>query len=210
MRTKYIFKKEPTDLWGLKYSPVLENYDMDRDLPKRGFPGKALRNPYIGIQKCDKHVIRDEIAKLGDKLKFVLEIGVSNLKKRGSTWAILEAKPKEAAYLGVDLHGNFSWVHQYENSEYINCESDSEDVETLIKESGSIDLYFIDGWHSVNQVMKEWKWVKYLSEHGVIIFHDISQHPGPMLIFDAIDEELFEKEKYEHIGTLGLGVVRRK
>jgi predicted O-methyltransferase YrrM len=76
-----------------------------------------------------------------------------------------------------------------------------------------IDVLFIDGDHSVNQVVKEWAgYVPYLSNNGVVIFHDTTVHPGPAVVYDAIDEAYFDKRRYfaDRIDDWGVAVARRR
>jgi len=44
----------------------------------------------------------------------------------------------------------------------------------------TIDFLFIDGWHSVNQRLADWRYVERLSPGGVVVMHDTNVHPGPV------------------------------
>ena len=60
----------------------------------------------------------------------------------------------------------------------------------------TIDLLFIDGWHSVNQCLADWRYTERLSPKGIVVMHDTNEHPGPFVVFEAIDETIFDKRKY--------------
>lgn len=60
----------------------------------------------------------------------------------------------------------------------------------------NIDFLFIDGLHSINQVVSDWKYTEKLSDIGIVGMHDTNAHPGPYCVYDAIDETIFRKKKY--------------
>jgi predicted O-methyltransferase YrrM len=122
----------------------------------------------------------------------ILEIGVSRdtNKSATSTSIFLENKRKNCVYLGVDI----------ESKTYLN--RPKENVHTLISDSGKIDFVMdhlrslgveqidflmIDGWHSINQVLAEWEYTKWLSPNGIVGFHDTAYHPGPHRFVNNID-----------------------
>jgi len=209
----YQVYQQPSDLWGLKYIPVLENYSMDADGPM--VVDKIIPNPF-GFQAIDRQALREEIIRLGSDLRYIMEIGVSIVRieeeSKGSTQVILENKPADAIYVGFDINDHGGWVREHPNCYFFACDSENmEFIEAKLKEVGmpEIDLYLIDGWHSVNKVLKEWRYTKWLSRHGSVVMHDISCHPCG-LVFDAIDEELFDKRRHESNGSWGLGIAVKK
>jgi predicted O-methyltransferase YrrM len=54
------------------------------------------------------------------------------------------------------------------------------------------DFIFIDGWHSINQVLRDWEYTNLLSDNGVVGFHDVSCHPGPKAFINALDATKWE------------------
>jgi hypothetical protein len=57
----------------------------------------------------------------------------------------------------------------------------------------------------------DWKYVERLSSQGVVVMHDTNVHPGPVVVFEAIDEKIFEKVKYCTDGPdWGISVVKRR
>ena len=76
-----------------------------------------------------------------------------------------------------------------------------------------IDFMFIDGWHSINQVISEWQYWEKMIPNGVMAFHDTNHHPGPVAVLDAIDTNIFTVEYFGRelgISDWGVGVVQRK
>jgi hypothetical protein len=74
-----------------------------------------------------------------------------------------------------------------------------------------IDFLFIDGWHSVNQCLNDWQYVERLSPEGIVVMHDTNVHPGPVAVFEAIDEAIFQKVKHCTEGPdWGISVIRRR
>lgn len=204
--TEYNFTKLPTKTPGLKYVPLLISPYMDFDGPFGDVLPKDV-GP-IGFTPYDKNVLETEMARV--KPKFIMEIGVSTDVLKGSTSSILENK-SEAHYLGIDIT-NQEWVTRYPNARILRTtSSDRHTITEAIKEIGlGIDLFMIDGWHSVNAVLQEWNYTEFLSPNGVVIFHDVSVHPGPRLIFEAIDEALYEKLIFDNPHDWGIGIARRK
>ena len=135
-----------------------------------------------------------------DDLKCILEIGVNKYSmETSSTGVILDNKPKDCVYLGVDILDK-SHLDDAENDVFTlqTNSSDHKRVIDRLKELGHrrIDLLMIDGWHSINAVVNDWQYTQWRSDNAVIIAHDTNAHTGPMLLFDAIDESLFDKKKH--------------
>jgi hypothetical protein len=73
-----------------------------------------------------------------------------------------------------------------------------------------IDFMFVDGWHSINQVIKEWKYWEKMAPNAVMAFHDTNYHPGPVALLDAIDTDIFSVEYFGRgEADWGVGVVQR-
>jgi predicted O-methyltransferase YrrM len=69
---------------------------------------------------------------------------------------------------------------------------------------------FIDGWHSINQVLTDWEYTALLSPNGIVGLHDVSSHPGPNSVIKAINKDIWEVEEntcpYDH----GVGFAWKK
>ena len=49
-----------------------------------------------------------------------------------------------------------------------------------------------------------------LSSKAIVGFHDVASHPGPNTVFDAIDENIFDKFKFSPGNDHGIGFIIKK
>lgn len=122
----------------------------------------------------------------------ILEIGVSRdeIKSSTSTSIFLENKRKDCVYLGVDIEPKTYLDNPKENVYTMRCRSEKVDfIMDHLRNLGvnQIDVLMIDGWHSINQVLEEWEYTKWLSPHGMVVFHDTAYHPGPHRFVNNLD-----------------------
>jgi predicted O-methyltransferase YrrM len=130
-----------------------------------------------------------------EKPKTFLEIGVCRNNSYSSTHTILKNVPTDGVYLGVDiedksyLNDKTRGIHTIQTSS-----SNYEVVVNKLNELGvvSLDFIFIDGWHSINQVLIDWEYSKLLSPAGVVAFHDTTSHPGPYYFTKFLDKTSWE------------------
>jgi hypothetical protein len=73
-----------------------------------------------------------------------------------------------------------------------------------------LDLIMIDGWHSVNMCVNDWQYTDLLSDHGMVILHDTNSHPGCVALFDAVDENLWIKERFCTNNDYGIATFKRR
>lgn len=144
----------------------------------------------------------------------IVEIGIARPSNgaQSFTHAILSKKMDEVKYLGIDIDDKTFLNNSAKNIFTIQANSFEQDkIRSYMKEIGikKISLLMIDGWHSINAVINDFHYADMLSEKGVIVFHDINFHPGPMCILDCIDESLFSIEKYCP-NDWGMAVAYRK
>jgi hypothetical protein len=203
--------KIDTEIKGLKYRPSLVHHSDDADQ----LPNAQNICPPQEFSSRDAGVLRDAFMSVRDDCKVIVEIGVHRNGVDSSTHILLENKLDECIYLGIDTE-NKSFLNDADKNRY-TLQTSSEDREKVITHldmlgGQKIDFLFIDGWHSVNMVVNDWQYTDILSDHGVVVMHDTSSHPGPVVIFDAIDEELYHKEKFfaERLDDWGIAVAKRK
>lgn len=202
----YKVTEHETDVFGLKYRPSIANDDADMLLYKRSPPRE--------FTELDASVLRDILR--DDQPKVILEIGVHRASANyefTSTRILAGEKSKESIYIGIDLVGK-EFVQKWgDNIHTIKGDSGKHKlVYDLMEELQleTIDLIFIDGKHSVNQVFKDWQYAERLSKNGIVVMHDTNGHPGPYVIFDAIDEQLFVKQKwFVDENDWGMGTLRK-
>lgn len=184
--------ENPTKIYGLKFEPQLEEkYDNDADIAyfhRGGFTEVSANNFNLMQELAKKYLTHG-----------VMEIGVSRNGEGSFTKAILNNKPDNIPYLGVDIDDK-SYLDNIDKNIFTIKENsfNQETIRNYAKEIGlnKISLFFIDGWHSVNAVINDWKYADMLSDNGIVVFHDSNYHPGPLLILPAIDKNMFKIETY--------------
>lgn len=194
-----------TDIFGLKFKPQLDsrfNNDADWEVFTKGQLTEVSEQNFFLMELFTK-----QYSKHG-----IMEIGVSRNGEESFTKAILNNKPDNIPYLGVDLDDK-SYLND-ENKKIYTIKENSfnqEAIRSYIKEIGmeKISLLFIDGWHSVNAVINDWLYADLLSESGIVIFHDTNSHPGPAIFLSAIDEKIFRVQTFFHENDYGMGIAHK-
>ena len=192
-------EKLPTTIWGLAYTPKVapEIADKDHLFGPEGMPfiptGGFFSAANAGAMKAVLALLRP---------RSIMEIGVwcGRTREHSSTDCILRNKPSDAWYFGVDIadEGRAAHIAEFNDPKAVFVRSDSSDIGTVCDQllERSIprpDLIWIDGRHSVSQCLKDWRYAGWVTNAGVILLHDINYHPGPRVLFDAVDERFFEK-----------------
>lgn len=202
-------RRLPTLQLGLKWFPNLEPHvSNNQDLPPFGFPPDAQE-----ISDCNHQVLIHAMEQLAHSCVNILEIGVSRNGERSFTNVIHAHRQPHSLYLGVDKEDR-SHVHDPEHgSHFLQADSsDQQLVRTKIQELGvtHLDLILIDGWHSVNQTVNDWEYVDLLRVGGMVIMHDTNAHPGPVALYDAVNEQQFEKHRYcTQLNDMGISMFKR-
>jgi len=148
-----------------------------------------------------------------DKCTAILEIGVCRSSEKSHTQCFLSNKNKDTIYIGIDLEDKTFLDNKEQNIFTIkNSSSDYEKNIELIRSFGveKFDFIFIDGWHSINQCLKDWEYTNILSDHGVVAFHDVSYHPGPYHFIRSIDKNKWDVEENVCPMDYGLGFAWKK
>lgn len=188
------FHKKETSIWGLSYRPTTEPEISDDDDHASDIKKRAQGKEF---SQCNRDVL---LAQMHDGLKCILEIGVNKYPMGvSSTGVILDNKPKGCVYLGIDILDKSHLDNAEDNIFTLQTNSsDHKKVIDRLKELGHrrIDLLMIDGWHSINAVVNDWQYTQWLSDAAVVVAHDTNAHTGPTLLFDAVDESLFDKKRH--------------
>lgn len=189
--TKAAIKQLPTDIWGLKFLPSVEpEHSNDRDFPLWHWPNIAIE-----VSDCNIAVVNQALDILGDKLKATLEIGIDRNNDRSMNRVVINGRPKGSFWLGVDIEDKAHLNDQENNVHTLCCNSHDQDaIRNYLKSKGidKIDLLTIDGWHSVNTTINDWRYADLLSDHGIVLVHDTNFHPGDIALVEAVDPDLFE------------------
>ena len=205
--------KQPTDIWGLKYFPDISKiYDNDNENPIIDQDGKVFPE----ISDCNRDVVKTVIHSFGGNLKSIMEIGVHRSESNGDdtfTSIFLKEKPQHCIYIGIDL-GNKSFLDDKDNNIFtLECNSIEQDrVRNFLKKNNvdKLDILSIDGYHSVNMTVNDWKYADLLSDNGVVIIHDTNYHPGDVVMPYAVDENIFEITKHCLGSDCGIAVFKKR
>ena len=154
--------------------------------------------PKIEFSDWNRSQLTKHFMKISANAKAILEIGVCRNDDRSSTWCFINNKNKDTYYFGVDLNDK-SFLNDKENNVYTlqTSSSNIDEIMSFVKSKGveKFDFIFIDGWHSINQVLDDWRFTEFLSDGGIVGLHDTNCHPGPMLFVDHLDTNKYNVEK---------------
>ena len=150
------------------------------------------------ISDCNRKLFIENFHSIKDKCTSILEIGVCNNDENSLSHVLINQKDDDAFYFGVDLKDK-TFLDNHDKNVF-TIQSDSADLEKIMSFVNSkgvkhFDFIFIDGWHSVNHVLKEWRFVEYLSDFGIVAIHDTNYHPGPRKFIKVLNPERYIIDK---------------
>lgn len=169
-------------------------------------------------------VLRNEHARLlsvfGGAPLTVMEIGVAeNGNEPSSTAVFLNARRvPDDVYVGLDVNerpnlhflgpvGPGVWTLKGNSF-------DQQGIRGWLAEHGvgTIHLLLIDGDHSVDAVINDWRYSDLVPSGGCVAFHDTNFHPGPIAVLEAIDPALWEVKRFldDRTNDYGIAVAVRK
>jgi hypothetical protein len=165
------------------------------------------------VSNNNRWYLTNRFMRVRDQCQAILEIGVC--RNGGDSFAhrFLQNKLDETIYIGIDIDDK-SFLNNPEKNIY-TIKGDSSNVKENIdrmkswgvKEFGFI---FIDGWHSINQVLTDWEYTELLAPHGIVGFHDTTFHPGPKAFVEALNKDIWEVEENLCKDDNGIGFAWRK
>lgn len=212
LRTQYIQKYLTQDI-------RLGNHeDNDKDfINTYPNPFELVGNKEFSM--CNQASLTEEFTKVKDQTKVIVEIGVSRITynqtyDQTSTSIFLRHKNPETLYLGIDIDDK-TFLQGLERNVF-TLQSKSEYYERVKAKLDSlritqIDFLFVDGWHSINQVIDELWYVDFMKPGGVIGFHDTNYHPGPSRIIKNLNPNIFEvKQLCQQQDDWGIGFATLK
>lgn len=123
-----------------------------------------------GIGDSDRHLMSLFGIALGSKAKIIIELGVRN----GDTTLplLLAAKENSGHLYSVDLNNTSYKAPQELKSNYTFIKDDS--INFLENWNKSIDLIYIDDWHSYEHVKKQLDILdKKISPSSIVLLHDL-------------------------------------
>jgi len=204
-----MIKPQPTTVQGLKYFPSLEpDVSNDQDAPIGNYWISQLE-----VSDANLDVVRSVVQALGTNLLAALEIGVNRNGDRSMSRVIMDERPKGSFYFGVDIEDKSYLDNESENTYTIRTSSaDRALILDRMRQLGVglLDLIMIDGWHSVNMCVNDWQFTERLTDHGVVILHDTNTHPGCVALFEAVDENLWIKQRFCLEDDFGIATFRKR
>jgi len=170
--------------------------------------------PPAEVMDDNAEALKEFFLKVRDRCPAILEIGVNRINNGATTTSvILDNKHPDTIYVGIDLDDKSFLNDTSKNIHTIRANSFSvEDNIAKIKELGVTEFgfIFIDGWHSINAVITEWEYTALLAPHGIVGFHDTTQHPGPHYFLKALNKDMWNVEENLCPTNHGIGFAWRK
>ena len=181
----------------------------DQDGPNFSVPHLEGRT-WKEFSECNKLALHERFLQVVDFAHSILEIGVCRNNEESSTHVFLKNKKKKTFYVGIDLDDK-SYLDDQENNVYTikNSSSNIDENIKIIAELGitNFDFILIDGWHSINQVLIDWEYTRWLSPRGIVAFHDTQAHPGPVEFLNALNTDKWKVVKNVCRYDNGIGFV---
>lgn len=178
-----------------------------------GVPHPRGYNGAIEFSNCNRHNLTEQFLRTKDRCTSILEIGVCRNRDDSSTWCFLNNKPDTTSYVGIDLDDK-SFLNNNDKRIY-TIKNSSSDIKGNMETMNSLgiqgfDFIFIDGWHSINQVLVDWEYTQWLNPGGVVGFHDVSAHPGPARFIQSLNKDIWEVIENTCPDDHGIGFAWKK
>jgi len=206
---EYEYTKNPPTKWGL-----LHDFTLGPGADTQDWNEKCQMCSATGpnISEGNKEVFLKHIKPW---MKLIVEIGVcKNDYDQSSAKVFIENKADDCVYYGLDIEDRSGILPISDTVKFLKGDSReiAKNMTLMLEGKDYIDLLFIDGWHSVEMVMNDWGYAKYVRpETGVVIVHDTNFHPGPWCLVDSVDPALFKVKKFcETNDDFGITVLKRK
>ena len=167
----------------------------------------------VEVTHCNRHNLLEQFNKVRDNCKAILEIGIGRNADESFAYVFFKNKKKDTVYVGIDMNDR-SFMRDVENNIHIiqNNSSHYQENVNIFNTIGveKFDFIFIDGWHSINQVLADWEYTNLLADGGIVGFHDTSCHPGPYNFIKALDKNKWDVIENCCPEDWGIGFVRKK
>lgn len=165
------------------------------------------------VTECNRNALLQHFMKVRDNAKAILEIGIGRNSEESFAYVFFKNKKKDTIYIGLDIDDR-TFLDDSENNIY-TIRNDSSNYEENLKKFKQLgvekfDFIFIDGWHSINQVLRDWEYSNLLAEGGIVGFHDTSCHPGPNNFINSLDSSKWDIESNLCPEDWGIGFARIK
>ena len=173
------------------------------------------------VTEANRMVFRERFLRVSENCSAILEIGVNRNGENSFTQVLLKNKKKETIYIGIDIDDR-EYLRNEEENVYVirgdssNYEENMQKINQIFEKCGTarkeFDFIYIDGWHSVNQCLKDWEYTNILGKNGIVGLHDTAYHPGPKVFMRNLnkDEWAVEANVIETSNDWGIGCAWKK
>jgi hypothetical protein len=173
-------------------SDIRQFNDLD-DLEINDTQGNDI---FYEMSLCNRVYLENIFLKT-ENVNSILEIGVSKpFNSNNSSYHVFKRiKKSDCHYFGVDILDKSHIIDLQNKIHFIHSDSSDLDyVMNYINDCGisRIDFFMIDGWHSGNQLLKDWRFTQFLSDNGVIVLHDTNYHYYPRQLISSLNKAKFE------------------
>lgn len=185
-----------------------DDYDYDEQA--------AIQHGYnreFEVTDCNRFSLLQQFMRVQNNCSAILEIGVCRNAEQSFTHVFLNSKKKDTIYVGIDIDDRSDLNNRSENVYTIQTDSSNYDDNLLLFKSFGVekfDFIFIDGWHSINQVLRDWEYSNLLGENGIVGFHDTSCHPGPSNFVKNLNKDKWNVHENMCPKDWGIGFAWRK
>ena len=185
------------------------------DLPEEFVPYASTAG-WVEFSSCNREALKQSFLSIKNTCKIILEIGVHRNQDDSSTSVFLQNKNDDAYYFGVDIldksylndPGKRIYTIQSASQNYLNVMFTIQNITGIQLNEVVIDYLFIDGWHSINQVLLDWEYTRAVRD-GIVGFHDVNYHPGPKKFIEKLNADRFTIDKQCPL-DFGIAFIRRK
>lgn len=165
----------------------------------------------IEISEAEHKVLKNIISMYTNPIT-IMEIGVFRNGKNSFTETILNTKLNDSIYLGIDLDDKSVLNNDIKHIYTLRVNSfDQNTVRNKLKELNinTLNILLIDGDHSIEGCVNDWKYVDMLSNDGTVIIHDTSSHVGPREFVKFIDKNIFDVTIYNNGSDNGITTAKK-
>jgi predicted O-methyltransferase YrrM len=189
---------------------------MENDKPKKGRPKKIVttetftepaRHDWNSEDECGAFLAA--LIKMS-KYRSVLEIGVFEGE---TTQHLINALPQGGQYIGIDINDyrtNATKAAMTSGGKSIDFILGNSLEELSKLPSNHFDLIFVDGDHSWEHIVKEFKLVeKVIARGGVIVYHDTIHLEGPRMLVEYAASFGYKNTTLNTTEGRGLSIIHR-
>lgn len=171
--------------------------------------------PFNGKEctECNKKALEEQFLKVRDHAKAILEIGIGRNGEDSFAHVFFKNKKEDTKYVGIDIEDRSWLIDCGENIYTIQGSSSNYDENVEIFKTMGVekfDFIFIDGDHSVTQVLKDWEYSNLLADGGIVGFHDTSHHTGPYLFVRNLNKDIWDVVENACPQDYGIGFAAKK